>query len=69
MHLLLGLCSTKGKKILHFGIYKKGKFYETRVSKEKFSSIKHMIECLSRDGFQTGEGIRVKLTDQLFPDK
>ena len=62
------LCSVKGKMILHFCIYKEGEFYVT-LNNEKFSSIKHMIGYYSRVGFRTGEGIHVKLTDQLIPDE
>ena len=67
LEIFIGLHSVEGK-ILHFAIYKRGKFFVT-LNNEEFSSIEHMIGYYSRIGFQTGEGILVKLTDQLIPDK
>ena len=67
LQVFIGLHSVKGN-ILHFSIYKRGKYYVT-LNYEQFLSIGEMIAYYSRVGFLTGEGIHVKLTDQLLPDK
>ena len=65
--VFIGLYSVMGKP-LHFSIYKRGQLYVT-LNNEEFSSIKQMIGYYSRFGFLTGEGIHVKLTEQLLPEK
>ena len=65
--MFFGLFRVNGK-VHHFGICKKGNYYEL-VADEGFPSIESLIAFYSRTGFLTEEKITVKLTSQLIPDK
>ena len=65
--VFIGLYRVNGR-VCHFAIYKKGNYYGF-LTDERFPSIESAIAYYSRTGFQTGENIPVKLTNQLIPDK
>ena len=65
--MIIGLHSVNGR-VVHFAIYKKGKYYGP-LTNERFLSIESVKAYYLRTKFLTEASIPVELTNQLIPDK